>query len=1516
MRTVLKYIVRIVGYTVTTILLLIVLFAFFSQTEYFKDKLRPIVIAQLGKQFNGTIHIGKISGNFLNDIQIDSLSLFYGNTPVFSSAKISVSYQPITFFKSVIVIDSLKLENPRVSFTRLNDGNWNIGMLLKPSTDTSTGTFDKTIVLKSFSMLRGTVSLHDSTMYHDCDTTHYGFHRLDYHNFDVTNLDMFLTATIKDQDISTKITSIRFISVAPRFVMQNFRGEFYANPKEVAAKNVTIQTENSRLNLQAVLRQHNIFTGLRLPELKHKVTFVTLNADVIDFAELKQFLPELYFLNGKTTLDLDVAGQFGALNVRHLNLDTYSTSFRIGGAVKNLDHPDSLHITAYISPDSKLDPADANKLMPSFGLPEFDKIGVTSLSAQFIGYPSNFRPGITMKGSFGSLDISGSMNIPDGTPRYNLKFETKGLNLARILNDTALTSYITTKGELVGEGTTLSDLQSQLNVDIDTVHIQTFAIDHSKATVNATPHTLESISFLNMNGATVNINGKLSNVGLERPELATQLAVTSLDINKFFPGANFESRINATANIEASGKSIDDLNLSSSIILSQSKLQSYSTSEEKITINLDQHTPQKKHFAVESSVANVTIDGTFDVDLLSKMIPQTISTFVDRILEHTSTTATGNLQGRSPISPDMKHTRTDSTMNFWYSVDVFDLDPVSKIIGKTPFNATAALTGSMSSTGERLSLITNGNVSEFSLGENAKDVLLREANLSIDVKDLSSRSSLETASINMDVNLGYGSIDGTNLDSSGLVLRYDDNKGKFHCYGTIDSLTKLHLNGSVSMQPETYVFDLDDLSVALRNYEWKNDNDVQIRLNKEGVRVLHALLRHETESIYLVGELNSIGTFDMNSTIRNLDISRLSRWLLNSSNQTPNTGLQGILNTEIHLSGTTDSPIIALKTKSDNIRFRKTQIGDVLATFDYEKNIATIVANVSTPGKDTIPTLTVTGFLPINLAFKNVGKRLLDKEQNFHVVSHGFSLGILEQVVPQMKNLTGTFEGDILMRGTPERPMYSGNLTFANTRFTFSPNNLRYELAGSIVPKAEQLIFKDIVIKNLTDSRYAGSAIANGYITLKSFALTDFNVNTVGSILLMSDSTRKVVTTMYGPLLAETDSAGVRMKGTTDRPYLSGNLFVADANLVFPPTKESNNDASAYTLNYVVVNDTIKQNYTGRDSSRLNTDASSAYYAMADSDSKKEEYRQGFLDLLRYDLHIEARGPTRTKMIFTPATKEELYTELEGSVRAVNEKGVANVYGEISMTERSYYGFLSKKFDATGTLRFFGPWDNPELYVKAIYSSYHTSTDAQATSSETSQLQQQKVLVQIDITGTRYEPRPSLSMKIQDPITLEEYDWSTQAKGGDVQSDAISFILSGKFKDELTSSDRSSILSTSTGALVTSSFFSGMVSDYLKTEFPFIRNAEVTYGGGDIQKTNLRLSFELLNSYITFGGQIFSGLGNANVNYQVSLGNAFQVPSIRNLFFELERKVEGSEFSDQQLNPATNTARLYYRISF
>ncbi|MBI4810233.1 MAG: translocation/assembly module TamB domain-containing protein [Ignavibacteriales bacterium] len=416
----------------------------------------------------------------------------------------------------------------------------------------------------------------------------------------------------------------------------------------------------------------------------------------------------------------------------------------------------------------------------------------------------------------------------------------------------------------------------------------------------------------------------------------------------------------------------------------------------------------------------------------------------------------------------------------------------------------------------------------------------------------------------------------------------------------------------------------------------------------------------------------------------------------------------------------------------------------------------------------------------------------------------------------------------------------------------------------------------------------------------------------------MTEATRKTSPSVYGILFTETDPAGVSLKGTLNRPYLTGKLFIREANLTFPPTKTTQLANSNLSLQYRVLDDTSKVITTDQKVSK--------YYVAAEESSDTtldQPLESPIIDRLRYNVVVETRGPTTLTMIFTPTTGEELYAELDGKVSVVNEQGVAAIYGEIEVSPRSYYNFF-KRFDASGKLKFVGQWNNPELDIQANYEGYKQETSQQISEQQPgkqavpdgSQLKEQKVIVELKITGTRYEPKLSMGMKVHEKTGEEPVDYSTLAKGGDVQSDAISFIITGKFRDELTSREQQEFtdLGAATGTSVASSLLSSIFSDVLKREFPFIRRADVTYRGGSVQEgTSVNVTATAFKGYLRVGGKIFQDIGNANVSYQLSLGDFFNATSIRNLYFEIQRKVEGDNPEDKKL---TNEARFFYRFSF
>ena len=299
---------------------------------------------------------------------------------------------------------------------------------------------------------------------------------------------------------------------------------------------------------------------------------------------------------------------------------------------------------------------------------------------------------------------------------------------------------------------------------------------------------------------------------------------------------------------------------------------------------------------------------------------------------------------------------------------------------------------------------------------------------------------------------------------------------------------------------------------------------------------------------------------------------------------------------------------------------------------------------------------------------------------------------------------------------------------------------------------------------------------------------------------------------------------------------------------------------------------------------------------------------RSFMDGMKYDLDIEATSNAQIRMVFNAITNEELVANIEGKFNITGDG--RQWFGDLTV-ERAYYNFF-KRFNAEGTIRYRGNVLNPELDIKATYTGQRPDTAGRT----------ETVVVTFKITGTRLEPKADVSMT----ISGEDYYQYRGLKSNDVQSDAIQFIVYGSFP--LSASQRAeagnNIGATVSSSILTgaSSLLTGTLSEFLRQQTGFINSVEFSYNAGGTQRTlsesaDIRLSGVAWSGIWRYGGKILDKpLSNANFSIQYSFGTILNKPSLRNLMFELERRVETNILSTTDELKQTNSLRLFYRFSF
>jgi rfaE bifunctional protein nucleotidyltransferase chain/domain len=87
-----------------------------TQTQIFRDRLRAAALSELDSLVNGEVHIGRLDGDLITGISIDSISIDVDNGPFLRIPRLEVAYNFFALPGKTIAIRKLTLTHPEVSF--------------------------------------------------------------------------------------------------------------------------------------------------------------------------------------------------------------------------------------------------------------------------------------------------------------------------------------------------------------------------------------------------------------------------------------------------------------------------------------------------------------------------------------------------------------------------------------------------------------------------------------------------------------------------------------------------------------------------------------------------------------------------------------------------------------------------------------------------------------------------------------------------------------------------------------------------------------------------------------------------------------------------------------------------------------------------------------------------------------------------------------------------------------------------------------------------------------------------------------------------------------------------------------------------------------------------------------------------------------------------------------------------------------------------------------------------------
>ena len=248
-----KKILKISALAVVGLILLTVGIAFYTQTAQFKGWLKKQIESQFASMTNGQIEIEKIDGNLVTSFKIKDFAIRLNQDTLASVKRLSFRFRPIALLSKRIVLNQIRLEEPRIFLVRNSDSRWNFQDLIEVAAKDSLNAEkeindeNKWAINAKLKIISGLVQIskHDSTEWR--------------RPWLVRDLNLTLDLEKKNEVLHLSLKDVNFETHNPDILIQSLQGKVVFATNRLEVIDFELMTESSKL--ASTLRFDNLYNS-------------------------------------------------------------------------------------------------------------------------------------------------------------------------------------------------------------------------------------------------------------------------------------------------------------------------------------------------------------------------------------------------------------------------------------------------------------------------------------------------------------------------------------------------------------------------------------------------------------------------------------------------------------------------------------------------------------------------------------------------------------------------------------------------------------------------------------------------------------------------------------------------------------------------------------------------------------------------------------------------------------------------------------------------------------------------------------------------------------------------------------------------------------------------------------------------------------------------------------------------------------------------------------------------------
>ncbi|MHB9056500.1 MAG: translocation/assembly module TamB domain-containing protein [Paludibacteraceae bacterium] len=1022
-----KYIGKTVGWILTGLIALVLIFFVALQTKPVKRIIAQKLQVELNKILDAELSIKSIDGNFFNGIGLNNVFLKQKGDTVGYIPSVKLKYRLLPLLQGSILINSVEMDNPIVYITQYEDSTWNFGKLMKPKerTDTVPTPFTMKLNIDKIRVDNGTFIINA------LDTI---FPRK------ISSLNSDVSFNYFTDMMELNFRQLSFVARRPDLTLKNMSFYLKKDSNHIQIRDFILQSEKNRITANVEYDSGSL-----------KSSFADVNADSLYLDEFQFLYPDLKISghptlalkarfnseNSTVKLDLNEKKESVSFNLQSRNLVDYLNkitdeplAYNFNGQFVNINMQNWID-------DSKMQykftgnvfgqglGIDPKKLRASvqgnFRNMVLQKRQVGKLNFDVDYSAGNLKGVVDGSGDFGTIRMLPEVkNIFSKNLSYKTSVVTDRLDLSVLMLDKKMKSNLNLHANLTGQGYDPKTMIINAKGSLKKTSMYDFLVDNLNFDLNYRKGNADGV--LNGSGdfgkiyAKPNIHGVLN----KYPGYSVFIKTENLNLSKLMKNDSLTSNLNMEGTISGVG-----------------------------------YDPQKMTADVNLIVTPSSIKGININSLISNIHYSKENINIDTLMLNTSSII---LNAKGDYS---MHSNSDLT-----------------------FNAEILNAGELAALAKLDSIETRGNINVHLFGtpKNLQGNLIFQLDstqyknftvLSLNGKADGFMSPTDTV-INAQLFAGNFLAGTIKLDTVEINVVSDLHTTELNLKASGEDI-KTSLVGNAAIGKDIYIT-LNDLMLNYKGSEWKMLTTPE---NEYRIDNLQLVSRPENiaDSLQIItvnGLINRIGEQNLDLNLANINIPSILNLLKINQN------VQGNLDMSMYLRGTAKDPTMNGGFSIDNAKFNDYGFNEFAGTFDFQRGKLGLDAYV-VPKDSGI--LQMNGYVPFAMRLDSMSFTPPTTKDSvyLHLVADKLPLKTINSFQP-LDDVAGYLQSDILVDGTFENPNPIGDIHVVNGKVKLNKYGIDYrQILAAINFRKETVTVDTVFIRSKN-----GTMFANGNLGFQS----------------------------------------------------------------------------------------------------------------------------------------------------------------------------------------------------------------------------------------------------------------------------------------------------------------------------------------------------------------------------------------------------------------------------------------------